>query len=183
MTGPGSTFSWPVTLNVYEVGPGNAVGPQIATATQTLAIPYRRTAKKKCPLTSEGQGWGPSCLLGKLQKFHFHLAGVTLPETAIVAVAFDTEGFGAHPTGVPGPYNSLNVSVSSSYKYNQVTQAFEFSALPVTEGQDPLPEDAYLSSTWGGAYCDGGASGTGTFRLDTGCWTGFQPELQVKAVR
>jgi hypothetical protein len=31
-------------------------------------------------------------------------------------------------------------------------------------------------------YCDGGTGGTGTFRLDAGCWTGYQPAFQVKAL-
>jgi hypothetical protein len=47
-------------------------------------------------------------------------------------------------------------------------------------GAFPLPEDAYLN---GGSYpyCDHGAGGTGTFRLDAGCWGGYQPSFEVKA--
>ena len=47
-------------------------------------------------------------------------------------------------------------------------------------GTQPRPDDAYLYSTFGGAYCDG-SLGTGTFRLDEGCWTGFQPAIKVAA--
>src|SRR5262249_48662337 len=43
-TTPGSTFSHPITLNVYNVGPGNSVGSLIGSVTQTFAIPYRPSA-------------------------------------------------------------------------------------------------------------------------------------------
>jgi hypothetical protein len=44
-----------------------------------------------------------------------------------------------------------------------------------------LPDDAYLNSSSGGQYCDGGTGGIDTFRLDAGCWTGFQPAFKVAA--
>ncbi len=176
-----SRFQWPITLNVYEVGAGGTIGPRIATDTQTFSIPYRPSSSVKCPETIEGKGWGKECDLGILSRISFKLKRVTLPTTAIIAVAFNTENDGAAPTGEAGPYNSLNVSVSSSYMYNEGTKGWEFTALPLLVGADPLPADAYLSSTSGGAYCDGGASGTGSFRLDTGCWSGLQPELEVAA--
>ena len=49
-----------------------------------------------------------------------------------------------------------------------------------TAGTQPRPDDAYLNSSFAGAYCDG-ALGTGTFRLDEGCWTGYQPLFRVTA--
>jgi hypothetical protein len=182
-TNGNANFMWPITLKVYEVGPSNTVGARIGSFTHLLKIPYRPSASGGCPETSEGKGWGAGCYLGKLKTFKFKLTGLKLPETAIVAVAYNTQTYGEHPTGTPGPYNSLNVSVSSSYAYNEVTKTWEFTSLPVTVGEDPIPADAYLSSTWGGAYCDGGAGGTGSLRLDSGCWTGFQPELNVKAMK
>jgi hypothetical protein len=48
-------------------------------------------------------------------------------------------------------------------------------------GTDPQPADAYHNSAWSGSYCDSGVGGTGTFRLDAGCWTGYQPLFAVKA--
>lgn len=174
-------FEWPITLNIYEVGPGNTVGARIETETRTFHIPYRPSASSKCPSTVEGKGWGTECDQGKFTRVHFKLKHFTLPSAAILAVAFNTENYGASPTGEAGPYNSLNVAVSSSYKYDEATQEWSFTALPVLVGSDPLPEDAFLSSTWGGAYCDKGAGGTGSFRLDTGCWSGFQPEFEVTA--
>ncbi len=40
---PQKKFKWPLTLNVYEVGPGNSVGAKLATVTKTFSMPYRPT--------------------------------------------------------------------------------------------------------------------------------------------
>jgi hypothetical protein len=96
------------------------------------------------------------------------LKGVVLPKPAIVAVAYNTSDFGAEPQRsiAPGggPYDSLNVALTGT----------------ASVGSQPQPEDAYLDSTWNGAYCDSGAGGTGSFRLDSGCWGGFQPLITVE---
>ncbi len=181
-TARGATFSWPVTVKVYEVGPGNSVGSLRASSTQTLSIPYRPSASKKCPTTVEGKGWGRECSLGKLAMFKYPLYGVWMPSDAIITIAFNTEDYGAHPTHTPGPYDSLNVALASSYTYSEATKEWTFTPEPLLTGTDPVPADAYLSSTWGGAYCDGGAGGTGSLRLDSGCWTGLQPVFNVSAM-
>ncbi len=49
-------------------------------------------------------------------------------------------------------------------------------------GTDPQPENAYQNSQTAANYCDKGVGGTGVFRLDAGCWTGYQPLLRVRAV-
>jgi hypothetical protein len=167
VTAMGAKFEWPVTLKVYDIGPGNSVGTQVAQLTKTFKMPYRPSASSKC--TGNG-GWfrSGSCFHGKLFKIAFTLKGVTIPSKAIVAVAYNTSNFGAEPTNCnlgpgPCPYDSLNVALTGA----------------PTVGAAPLPEDAFLSSSWGGAYCDGGTGGTGSFRLDAGCWSGFQPEIQI----
>ncbi len=153
-TTPGATFNVPITLNVYSVGPGNSVGAKLLTVTQNFAVPYRPSANTtKCPGNGGWYKMG-NCFHGKLFKLKFAKLGskkapVEIPQQSIVSVAFNTQAHGYAPTGVEGPYNSLNV--------------------------------AYLNSTWSEAYCDGGAGGTGTFRLDSGCWTGYQPMIEVKA--
>ena len=99
-----------------------------------------------------------------------------LPSDVIVSVAYNTSDYGANPYGTGTAchtggdqcgYDSLNVAVTPDTN----------STLAV--GSDPVADSAYLSSTWGGAYCDNGSSGTGTFRLDSGCWTGEQPEISL----
>jgi hypothetical protein len=41
--------------------------------------------------------------------------------------------------------------------------------------------DIYQNTTYGSLYCDGGSNGTGTFRLDAGCWAGYLPGIKVEA--
>lgn len=172
-TTPGATFNVPITLNIYSVGAGNSVGAKLVQITQNFAIPYRPSANTtKC---SGNGGWYKqgNCFHGKLFKIKFSKLGspkspMTIPKDSIVSVAFNTFTHGYAPTGVEGPYDSLNVALAEEGETPSV-------------GADPAPADAYLNSTWGGAYCDGGAGGTGTFRLDSGCWTGAQPMIEVKA--
>jgi hypothetical protein len=161
----GAKFEWPVTLHVYAVGVGGTVGTQVAGLTKTFKMPYRPSASTKC----NTGGWYRmgQCYHGKLFKIAFVLKGVTLPSQSIVAVAYNTSDYGAEPTHCTGanacPYDSLNVGVTGA----------------ASTGSQPLPEDAFLSSTWGGAYCDNGVGGTGSFRLDAGCWSGYQPEIEI----
>ena len=44
VTTPGATFSHPITLNIYNVGPSNSVGSLLGTRTQTFNIPFRPSA-------------------------------------------------------------------------------------------------------------------------------------------
>src|SRR6185369_11016674 len=98
---------------------------------------------------------------------------VTWPTNAIVSLAYNTTHYGYAPIGEAAAcytsgggcgYDSLNVALTAS----------------PSVVSDPLPADAYLNSTWSGAYCDNGAGGTGTFRLDSGCWTGYQPAIEIE---
>jgi hypothetical protein len=169
-TTPGSKFEWPITLNIYAVGAGNQPGTLLATQTTTFQIPFRPSANKKCPLTSEGVvGWGKECFSGKAHNIKFVFPGVTLPQKAIIGVAYNTSDYGYTPTHGPDVgQNSLNVAVREPSETGPAVGAY------------PLPADAYLNSSWAGAYCNG-AEGTGTFRLDSGCWTGYQPSFTIKA--
>src|SRR6185503_2306480 len=44
VTTSGATFSHPITLNIYNVGPSNTVGSLIGSVTQNFNIPYRPSA-------------------------------------------------------------------------------------------------------------------------------------------
>lgn len=172
-TTPGATFAHPITLNVYSVGAGNQPGTLVKTVTQTFNIPYRPSADTtNCTGGSAGKWFdGTTCYNGFATPISFDLSSTTLPNVAIIGVAYNTTHYGYAPIGesalcysVGGGcgYDSLNVGLSS----------------PPTVGTDPLPNDAYVNSTWSGAYCSGP---TGTFRLDEGCWTGYQPAIKVTA--
>jgi hypothetical protein len=152
----GAKFAWPVTLHIYTVGTGNAVGTQIAGLTRTFKMPYRPSANVKCTGEHLG-GWVNRgiCYHGKLFKITFTLVGVTIPSHAIVSVSYNTSDYGVAPTHCTGvdacPYDALNVGAMEGAP---------------TVGKDPQPESAYVNSTWSGAYCDAGLSGMGAFRYD-----------------
>lgn len=172
-TTPGTSFTEPITLNVYNVGGGNAVGSLVKQTTKTFTIPFRPSADvTHCT----GGKWydGTTCFNGLVTPITFDLTGVTLPDTAIVTLAYNTSHYGYTPIGQATPcfsttagcgYDSLNVALVA----------------PPTVGTATLPNDAYINSKWGGAYCDNGAGGTGALRLDAGCWTGYQPAIKVEA--
>jgi hypothetical protein len=174
MTSAGATFSHPITLNIYNANPDGSVGSLITTTTQTFDIPYRPSVDPTCGggrwrSTSDGQ-----CYNGHAAPISFDLAGLTLPDTVIVSVAYDTTHYGYSPLGeqacYSGPggcgYDSLNVGTAPA----------------PTTGITPRPDDAYMYSVHGSVYCDGGIQGTSVFRLDQGCWTGFQPAFRVVAM-
>ena len=93
----------------------------------------------------------------------------------IVGIAYNTTHYGSSPIGEAAPcftesggcpYDALNVATAPGAP---------------SAGLQPRPDDAYLDSSQGSQYCDAGAGGTGAFRLDAGCWTGFQPALKIRA--
>ena len=178
-------FTEPATLNVYAVGPENTPGALLGTATQSFQMPYRPSSnKKRCP------GTGPEetgrffakgeCLHELAFKITFPALAVTLPARAIISVAYNTSQYGPSPYGelpceseaAGCPYDALNVAVRGSWEEHPVPSV----------GSDPLPEDAYISSTTAGDYCSNPGA-VGTFGISQGCWSGEQPSIEVKASR
>lgn len=160
-----ATFTHPITLNVYNVGIDNAPGTLITSVTQTFTMPYRpSTDITNCT----GGRWfdGTACFNGKAFVIMFNLSGVNLPERVIVGVAYNTTHHGYAPVGgTGGPYDSLNVGLTGN---------------PTVGNVLPTANDLYQNSSHGGFYCDNGlVGGTGTFRLDAGCWTGYMPGIMV----
>lgn len=180
-TAKGATFSHPITLNLYSVDTnGEPVAGPVATRTQTFAIPFRPSADPvNCTGADAGKWYSKSdklCYNGFATKITFDLAGQVLPDTLIWAVAYNTSGFGASPIGYATAcaastagcgYDSLNVGV------------FSFVGQP-SAGTDVDPTGAVISSVTPGVYCDGGTGGTGSLRLDSGCWTGYRPLATIR---
>jgi len=175
-TTPGATFTHPITINIYNVGPLNSVGTLIATKTEIQTIPYRPSTDVVC-----GDGrWsdGTGCFNGKAANITFDLTSqnVTLPNQVIVGIAYNTSNYGYSPIGSQPcsstfegcPYDSLNVALVNPL----FTQ---------TAGSNPAPTDAYFNTQTASLYCDGGVGGVGTFRLDAACWTGFKPSMKINA--
>jgi len=185
-TKSGATFTWPITLEIYEPGVGDAVGPLITKVTSTFKIPYRPSESSKCP-EFEGytKGYGTECDLAIAHNISFYLKGFTLPNTAIIALAFNTESYGEHPTGTEGPENSLNVTENSSYECTEENAMHEceaYATLPTgpSPGTDPFPEQVFQSTVYAPAACGGVV---GSFGASGDCWKYEQPAFEVKARR
>jgi hypothetical protein len=182
-TSAGSTFEWPITLSVYDVG---SLSSPIARITKTFKIPYRPSESTKCPNYGWTKGYGKECAFAKGTKIKFKLPGASLPAQAVIAVAYNTETHGSEPTGQEGPYNSLNVAINANYKCieeNATTKTCEneeYEALPTapTVGTDPLPEQVLLNTTYGVIDCGGTL---GSFGPSGDCWKYEQPAFEVAA--
>ncbi|MGD0273055.1 MAG: hypothetical protein ABSB96_04915 [Gaiellaceae bacterium] len=174
-TTPGAVFSLPITLNIYAVNLDNSVGSLLVSDTQTFKIPFRPSRDDvNCTGASAGKWFdGTRCYNGLANNISWDMGGrsVTLPDKVIVSVMYNTSDWGYQPIG----YGPLCHSSSAGCGYDSLNVAILPNAPFV--GTDPLPNDAYISSLWSGAYCSGSA--LGIFRLDTGCWTGNRPAIQV----
>jgi hypothetical protein len=143
-------FYVPLTLSLYNVGAGNTVGSLIGMDLINAFIPWRPAPSGSCGTGYLG-GDG-LCYNGSMSTATFNLSGITVPNQVIYGLSFNTTDYGANPTGVPGPYDSLNFGAPSSGP---------------SVGSDPLPGTAYWNTTYAGFYADNGAGGVGTFRQDT----------------
>lgn len=185
-TTPGATFSEPITLNIYNVGSGNSVGSVVKSVTQTFNVPYRPSAdNSNCTGTDAGKWFDATdntCYNGFATPISFNLAGqgVTLPNSAIVTIAFNTSDYGANPYGDTTACHST----SAGCGYDSLNVGLVNNAPSV--GSNPVAESDYLNSSWSGAYCDNGVGGTGSLRFDMGN-TGadpacpYQPAIEVTA--
>lgn len=172
-TPSGATFSQPITLNIYD--PSDTVTP-IASATQTFAVPYRPSASVKCTGANAGKWYQSSsktCFNGLADNVTFSFSGVTLPDTVVYGIVYNTSHFGPAPQGEATacyataagcPYDSLNIALSTD---DDVTAGS--SASGTVWQNSPSP----------GQYCDDGPAGT--FRADSGCWAPYVPAVQFKA--
>jgi hypothetical protein len=181
VTTPGSTFSMPITFNVYNVGgDGQTVGSLIATRTQTFSIPFRPSSDAVHCVDNTAWYDGPQgCFHGLANNitFDFSSSNVLLPNKVIYGVQYNTSGYGPNPYGystacaIAGncPYDSLNVALSSQ----------------ATVGSEVFPGELYQDSQTSSMYCDNGAGGIGNFRLDSPgyptCWAGYVPAVQITA--
>lgn len=180
-TTPGSGFSLPMTFTIYAVGPDNAVGALLATDQQTFTIPYRPSSDPaQCP---DGQSWydpaTAACYdgLDTTVTFDFSSQSVALPGKVIYGISYDTTHYGPNPVGASAPC----YSTSAGCGYDSLNIAL---APQVYTGAQAVPGTVYQNSPYGGEYCDSGAAGTNTFRLDSptsACWAGYVPAVAFHA--
>ena len=128
-TPSGSTFSQPITFNIYNAPALGTYTPgsQIATQTQTFNIPYRPSANfAHCNAGNgkAGEWWDKalaSCFNGKAFDIKFTF-NITLPSTDVVfGMTFNTTHYGYAPVGESAPcystsagcpYDSLNFALT-----------------------------------------------------------------------
>ncbi len=159
-SGNESSWTLPATLNIYsnEFDGSGTPTTKLASVTKSISVPWRPEADPTCPDTGYGAGfaWRNSegvCYNGFAFNAEFDLgsSNVVVPDDIVVSLAFNTQTHGYAPTGVPGPYNSLNVAMPQGQT--------------VSAGSDNSTDVVLVNSTWSGAYGDGGS--TGVFRKAT----------------
>jgi hypothetical protein len=196
-TPAGSTYTLPITVNIYSVvstgetlegdSPAPAPGTLLATLTQDFTLPYRPSSDT---VNCVGGPWYDSttqtCYNGIAAPITFDLSSlkVKLPKKIIVGFQFNSTHYGPSPIGQSAPcfsavvngttpgcfYDSLNVSTDDNNGY--------FRAIGSVLDVDGI----FFNYTNAGNSCNGAAT-TGVFGLDAapGCWTGYHPEIQVTA--
>lgn len=110
-----ANWTHPITLNVYSNSLDNDGQPNelLATITQDVTIPWRPEADSTCQTPTAWKADDGDCYNGKAFNAVFNMSslGATLPDDAIVGVAYNTQSYGATPLATAGPYNSLNVGI------------------------------------------------------------------------
>jgi hypothetical protein len=194
VTPPGSTYTIPITLNIYSVvtgtslegvTPAPAPGALLATVTKSFAIPYRPSGNSvNCSAATYSLFYDArtqTCNYGFASPitFDFSSLNVTLPSQIILGVQFNTTHYGPNPIGqgaacfstVAGCfYDSLNVSTDSD------RGAF------LGVGSVLNVNGIFFDYVNPGNSCNGAAT-PGVFGLDAspGCWTGYHPEILITA--
>ena len=156
---PSTGWAYPLTCNIYAVIPGvpaNHLGALLGSLSQSFVMPWRPAEDPAAPLLYGKHGWTASNGLfynGFAFKVTFDMTSLelTLPDQVIIGIAYNTQTYGAIPTGLNGPYNSLNVGVEGI----------------ATVGRDDDPDRVFWNTITAAWYADQGAAGIGIFREDT----------------
>jgi hypothetical protein len=154
----------PLTFNIYGVDHSSAtpaVGALIGSQTVNAQITWRPEATPGCGTGFAGVG---GCFNGLAQNVTFDFSGTVVPDEVIWGLAFNTQSYGTSPTGVPGPYNSLNLALN------------DISGPSV--GTDENPDGIFWNTSHQPFLTTGVA---GTFGEDSG-WTPYVPAVQFEAV-
>ena len=158
--GDASGFSVPLTLNLYNTGSDGNVGSLIASRSIDALISWR-PEPTGCD-TEQGYLADGTCFHGLAENVTFDFSGVTVPNDIVYGLAFNTETYGAHPTGVAGPYDSLNIGLTTSGP---------------SVGTDADPNVMYYDGSYQRAGCGTGAT------FEAGCGlASYTPTVEFAAV-
>jgi hypothetical protein len=105
-----ASYDWPITLNLYQ--PGEHV--PYATVTQTFTIPQRHAPDPSCDVPTKWRDGAGQCWNGEAFPITFDVSGVVVPDDFVFGIAYDTDTYGAHPTGVAGGYDNLNMAITEA---------------------------------------------------------------------
>jgi len=148
----GNGFNHSLTLNIYAAGTGNTPGALLHTVTESKFIAYRPT------------GWSFN---GYAQNVSFDLSAVnlTVPDSIVWSIAYNTQTRGYNPIGAPGPFDSLNVGVGPT----------------ATTVGSQADASFFVTSPY---YNPNGVNGGNSFSLMTESWAqnSYQPMAEFTAV-
>lgn len=173
-TTPGSKFTEPITLNLYQApsdpnANNGAPGALILSVTKTFSIPYRPSANNtKCVGAESGEwfdGKLGTCFNGMATNITFNLSSLrlTLPKTLVFGIAYNTSDYGASPYGDATACHST----SEGCGYDSLNVGLAQDPDNLNVGTDPHFGTAWLNTDSAPYYCDNGAAGTGAFRFDS----------------
>jgi len=201
LTTPGATFSEPITLNIYNVGPASAYGPStvgnlVASDTQTFAIPYRPSEDDTDCTGNKAGAWYDAdlatCFHGLLTPIQFNFGHVIIPDDVIYGIIYNTSDWGPQPYTHSTPCGTATDSyiTPNTYDgcgYDSLNVALSQEPTAPSPGSDPyqgtIYENVVNQSYAVNDYCDAGAAGINVFRIDepanyptgngttSGCWS------------
>jgi hypothetical protein len=179
--GTSTGYNVPLTLDLYNVGAADSVGSLIATDTINAFVQWQPegSASSACQSLDSASGYANQawlagdghCYFGLAQTVTFSLANIAVPSQFIWGLAFNTETAGADPTGVAGPYDSLNIGLNSN---PDGTDPFVPSV-----GSDLVPGSVYWNTSYAGFYSNPSAV-AGVFQQDSD-WAPYDPAISFSA--
>jgi hypothetical protein len=161
-------FSVPITLNIYKPSADGGVTPgaKITSITKTFSIPYRPSASPSCTGAQAGEWYQNSsktCFHGLAANITFNVNNVTVPNSAIFGIAYNTTHYGYAPIG----QSAACFTSSAGCGYDSLNVGLSEDPTNVTVGSNVTPGKLWLTSATASQYADNGAGGVGTFRLDS----------------
>jgi len=186
VTPTGATFSEPITLNIYNppAAGSDLPGSLITSVTQTFAIPYRPSANNShCNFKNSDSGYGPpsgewwdaslkTCFNGLAVNVTFDVPNVTVPNTVVYGIVYNTSHYG------PTPYGQTTACYTSSggCGYDSLNIALSLDPTNVNVGSDTNIGTVWQNTSYAPFYCDNGVAGTGFFRLDSPTTASSNPD-------
>jgi hypothetical protein len=180
---PKKKFKWPITLNIYDVGPNDTVGEKIGPSiTKRFAMPYRPT-KDDSECVAKGYAAGTwydaatdACYHGLAFPITFKVAHLELRQREILSVSYNTSDHGPSPVG-----SAPCSSTSGGCYYDSLNVALaEPGEDTLTVGAQPTQDD-YVNSTYSEMFCEAGTEGTFGPASCAAFWEGDQPIFEVSA--